>query len=247
VATPTMGERAMPETTAPTPIVMAWSGGKDSLLALEALLADPQWRVVALVSSVTRDEQRVVSHGNHAGLLSTQAARLRLPIEFSWHDPGDPNDSYELAWAKALARVQQHHGPVSDIAYGDLFLADVRAYRDAQCAAIGWSAHYPLWGQNTRELAERFIAGPYMAVVICVDSTQLDRAFAGHHFTKAWLDDLPASVDPCGEYGEFHTYVTHAPCFSHGIEVEAYTPTRSRARFEYADVETLPRFWDNFL
>lgn len=237
----------MPDPTVPTPIVMAWSGGKDSMLALDALLADPHWRVVALVSSVTREEERVVSHGIRAGLLREQARTLRLPIEFSWHDPGDPNDSYELAWAKALTRVQQHHGPVSDIAYGDLFLADVREYRDAQCAAIGWSTHYPLWGQDTRALAERFVAGPYRAIVTCVDTTQLAACFAGRPYTKAMLDELPTSVDPCGEHGEFHTYVTHAPAFSDGIDVEVLDRRRLSARFEYAELQTFPLFWDNFL
>jgi uncharacterized protein (TIGR00290 family) len=241
------GRRAVPETTAPTPIVMAWSGGKDSLLALEALLADPRWRVVALVASVTRDEERVVAHGIHAGRLRVQAHNLRLPIEFSWHDPGDPRDPYEVAWAKALTRVQQHHGPVSDIAYGDLFLADVRAYRDAQCAAIGWSTHYPLWGQDTRALAERFVTGPYTAIVTCVDTTQLDASFAGRTFSREMLDDLPASVDPCGEHGEFHTYVTHAPCFTSGIELDPRIRMRRNARFVFADLLSFPGYWDHTL
>jgi uncharacterized protein (TIGR00290 family) len=237
----------MPDPTAPTPIVMAWSGGKDSMLALDALRADARWRVVALVASVTRDDERVLAHGVRNDLLRMQANLMRLPIEFSWHAPGDSKDPYEVAWANALARVQTRYGPVSDIAYGDLFLADVRAYRDAQCNALGWTTHYPLWGQDTGRLAERFIAERYQALLTCVDTTQLDAMFVGRSFTQALLDALPDGVDPCGERGEFHTFVNHAPSFSAPIRVAVRSGIRRDARFEYAELDLVPESVDSFL
>ncbi len=218
------------------PIVMAWSGGKDSTLALEALLADPQWTPVALVTSVTQPYDRISMHGVRRTLLEQQAAALGLPLFVAELDAAADNARYEAAWAAALAAVRQALGPVADIAFGDLYLEDVRAHRDAQCRALGWTPHYPLWGLDTRALAEQFVREGHRAVLTCVDTTQLDAAFAGRPFDDALLRELPDTVDPCGEGGEFHTFVWHAPAFRAPIPVEHGERVRRDARFEYVDL-----------
>ena len=220
----------------PTPIVMAWSGGKDSTLALGALLADPAWRVVALVTTVTRDHDRISMHGVRRSLLDAQAAALGLPLEIAWLEAPSSNEQYTAAWADALARLRAAHGPVQHLAYGDLLLEDVRAFRDAQCAALGWTAEYPLWGRDTAALAREFVVSGHAAILTCVDTTQLDAAFAGRAYDHALLDALPPSVDPCGERGEFHTFVWSAPCFHTPIPVRVGDRVRRDARFEYVDL-----------
>jgi uncharacterized protein (TIGR00290 family) len=225
---------------APTPIVVAWSGGKDSTLVLGALLADPAWRVVALVTTVTRALDRISIHGVRRGLLERQADALGLPLEIAWLDAPSSNAHYASAWADALARVEHAHGPVRHIAYGDLFLEDVRAWRDAQCAALGWTAVYPLWGRDTAALAREFLQTGHDAVLTCVDTEQLDAAFSGRHYDAALLADLPPDVDPCGERGEFHTFVWNAPIFAAPIAVQLGARARRDARFEYTDLLPLP-------
>lgn len=224
----------------PTPIAVAWSGGKDSTLALGALRSDPAWGVVALVTAVTRAFDRISIHGVRRELLERQADALGLPLEIAWLDAPSSNAQYAAAWADALGRVQQAHGPVRHIAYGDLFLEDVRAWRDGQCAALGWTAVFPLWGRDTAVLAREFMHTGHDAVLTCVDTEQLDATFSGRHYDEALLAALPPGVDPCGERGEFHTFVWNAPIFSASIAVQLGERVRRDARFEYTDLLPLP-------
>lgn len=197
---------------------MSWSGGKDSCVALYELQKSPEWRVTALLTTVTRDYDRISMHGVRAQLLERQAAALGLPVERVEIGIGASNDSYEAAMGAALAR--QHAAGTETIAFGDLFLEDIRAYREAMLLPHGMRGIFPVWGRDTRAFAEDFIAAGFKAVLVCVDPRALDAAFAGRLFDADLLADLPPGVDPCGENGEFHTFVFDGPNFSNSIDVE---------------------------
>lgn len=217
-------------------LVLAWSGGKDSLLALAALKRDPDSDVLGLVTAISTVYDRISMHGIRRSLLVAQCDALGLPcVEAAL--PADPsNDDYERVWAEALAEARGRWGHFTGVAYGDLFLADVRAYRDRQIAALGLATHYPLWGSDTASLARAFIAAGHAAVVSCVDTRQVDGAFAGACYDEAFLDALPAGVDPCGENGEFHTCVVGGPLFARPIAVRTGARVLREARFQYVDL-----------
>ncbi len=170
-----------------TPILLAWSGGKDSTLALERLLGDPRWRVAALLTTVTTGYERIAIHGVRRSILHAQVAALGLPLIEAEIAPNASNDTYEAAFSDALARVRGNDPAIADIAFGDLFLADVRAYREAMLARHGWRGVYPLWGENTANLARHFVDRGYRAILSCVDTQQLAAEFCGREFDAALL------------------------------------------------------------
>lgn len=228
--------------TAPaTPVLLAWSGGKDSTLALERLLADPSWRVAGLVTTVTAGYDRIAIHGVRRSILHRQVAGLELPLFEAEIPPQASNETYEAAFARALADARAGcETRLDTIAFGDLFLADVRAYREALLARLGWRGLYPLWGENARALAQRFIDRGYRAILTCVDTTQLDATFCGRDFDKTFLADLPAGVDPCGENGEFHTCVYAGPLWPTAIPLMRGERVLRDGRFQYVDlIETV--------
>jgi uncharacterized protein (TIGR00290 family) len=196
-------------------VVLSWSGGKDSVLALVELRRDPSVEVVGLVTTVTEGYDRISMHGVRRALLERQAAALGLPLEIAWIPPAASNREYEARMAAALER-QRGRG-ATGVAFGDLFLADVRAYREAWLATCGLAPRFPLWGRDTRALAEAFLAMGFEAVVTCVDTRVLPARWAGRPFDGAWLRDLPPGVDPCGERGEFHTFVHAGPLFRDAV------------------------------
>ena len=223
--------------SAPTPVLLAWSGGKDSTLALERLLADPAWRVEALVTTVTSGYDRIAIHGVRRSILRHQVDALGLPLIEAEIPPQSSNDIYEAAFADALARARAASGVTVDaIAFGDLFLADVRAYREAMLARLGWRGVFPLWGEDTSRLARTFIARGYRAILSCVDTEQLDAAFCGRDFDKSLLADFPSHVDPCGENGEFHTCVHAGPIFRDSIALRRGERVLRDARFQFVDL-----------
>lgn len=222
--------------TARRHVLMAWSGGKDSTMALEALRADPGVVVVGGITSVTPQYDRVSIHGIRRSILAAQSDALSLPLVEAMLSPGDDNAAYERAWSAAISEATQTLGAFTHVAYGDLFLEDVRAYRDRQLATLGLEGLYPIWGIATAELAARFIARGHEAWLTCVDTTQLDASFAGRRYDASLLADLPASVDPCGERGEFHTCVVDGPGFSHRIPVAPGESVLRDGRFQYADL-----------
>jgi uncharacterized protein (TIGR00290 family) len=224
----------LPDTTA-VPVILAWSGGKDSALALARLNADAAFRVCALVTAVTTDYDRISIHGVRRDLLERQAEAIGLPLVIAPLAAGAPNAAYEEAWAGALAEATRRFDGARHVAYGDLFLEDVRAYREAQLRPIGYTPVYPIWGENTAALAHAFVADGFRAVLTCVDTTQLAAGFAGRAFDAAFLDELPASVDPCGERGEFHTFVWNGPHMRHAVPVVAGERVLRDQRFEYCD------------
>lgn len=216
--------------------VLSWSGGKDSALALERLRENPDVTVVALLTTVSTAFDRVSIHGVRRTLLHRQAQRVGIPVAEVALPASATNETYETAFAEAVTRLRAEHPGLGVMAFGDLFLDDVRAYRDALLARHGWSGVYPLWGEDTTALAADFAARGYRAVLTCVDTTQLDARFAGREFDAQLLRDLPDHVDPCGERGEFHTFVYDGPGFAAPVHICLGERVRRDERFEYCDV-----------
>jgi len=219
-----------------TPILLAWSGGKDSTLALERLRADPRWHVAGLLTTVTSGYERIAIHGVRRSILQRQAAALGLPLFEAAIPPQASNDVYETTFAAALASARAADPALAHIAFGDLFLADVRAYREALLARLRWQGVYPLWGEDTAALAQRFIAHGHRAILSCVDTQQLDAAFCGRDYDATLLAELPATCDPCGEHGEFHTCVHDSPLFAAPIALTRGERVLRDGRFQYIDL-----------
>ena len=208
--------------TAPTPapdLALGWSGGKDSALALWTLRRERGEDPGALVTTVTEGYDRVSMHGVRRDLLRAQAAAVGVPLAEVAIPPECPNALYEERMEAAL-RSPALAG-ARRMAFGDLFLADVRAYREERLARAGREAEFPLWGRDTRKLARSFVTAGFQATLVCVDPAQLDGAFAGREFDDELLDGLPAGVDPCGENGEFHTFVHDGPVFRRPVACRA--------------------------
>lgn len=207
------------------PVVVAWSGGKDCLMALARLRADPHWQPCALLTTITRDFDRVAMHGIRREVLHAQADALGLPLLECALDWPSSNAAYEAAMAEALRDARERWPGMCHCAFGDLFLEDVRAYREQQLARAGWTGVFPLWGSDTHVLAREFIACGHRAVLTCVDTEQLDGRFSGRDYDAALLDELPAHVDPCGEHGEFHTLSCAGPLFTESLRLQRATPS----------------------
>jgi uncharacterized protein (TIGR00290 family) len=199
-------------------LALSWSGGKDSALALRALRDERGEEPVALLTTVTEDYGRVSMHGVRVELVRAQAAAAGVPLVEVGIPASCSNAVYEERMAMALAAPSL--AGVRAMAFADLFLADIRAYREEKLAGADWSAEFPLWGRDTRALAHEFIEAGFEAVLVCVDPAQLDPSFVGRSFDASLLADLPASVDPCGENGEFHTFVHAGPIFDRRLQIE---------------------------
>jgi uncharacterized protein (TIGR00290 family) len=218
------------------PIILSWSGGKDSALALAALQADPAYRVVALLTTVTNGYDRISIHGVRRALLVAQATSIGLPVHEVVLEPQSSNAAYDAAVERALADVRARYPAVRRVAYGDLFLEDVRRYREERLEPLAFEGLFPLWGQPTDRLAREFIDRGFNARLVCVDTTQLDGAFAGRAFDASLLRDLPATVDPCGERGEFHTFVSAGPGFTRPVAYDVGEIVLRDGRFAYCDL-----------
>lgn len=219
----------------PTPILLAWSGGKDCLMALQRLRADPHWQVVALLTTVNRTYDRIAMHGVRRTILEAQAASLGLPLVVAEMDWPGSNEAYEEAHARALAEARMRWPGVRHCAFGDLFLQDVRDYRVRQLGQAEWRAVFPIWGEDTAALSRRFVAEGHRAMLCCVDTQQLDAAFCGRAYDGALLDALPVGVDPCGERGEFHTLSCGGPLFRTPLRVRRGESVLRDERFQFAD------------
>ena len=199
------------------PILFCWSGGKDSAMALHTLLQQQTVRVTALLTTVTEGYERISMHGVRRELLQRQAESIGLPLHEVRIPPQCVNPIYEARMEEAL-RVHYEQG-VRKVAFGDIFLEDLRAYREKNLARIGMTALFPIWKRGTRELIRFFHAQRFRAVAVCIDAKVLDRRFAGRELDESFFADLPPSADPCGENGEFHTFVFDGPIFRRPIAV----------------------------
>ncbi|MEJ2301201.1 MAG: diphthine--ammonia ligase [Anaerolineales bacterium] len=214
--------------------ILAWSGGKDSALALYEMTRQDRTQVVALLTTVTEGYDRISMHGVRRELLAEQAKALGYPLEEVRLPQQCTNELYEQRTGQALEKY--HQSGIARAAFGDLFLEDVRAYREERLSRIGMRGIFPLWGRNTSEVARQFVGLGFRAVVICVDTQALDRAFAGRDYDEDLLKDLPPEVDPCGENGEFHTFVYAGPLFHRPVRIERGEKILRENRFYYCDL-----------
>lgn len=210
-----------------------WSSGKDSAWALDALRRSSDFDVEALVTSFNSAAERVAMHAVRADLVRAQSRSLGLPLRQMDLPYPCPNGAYEAAAAQVVEEAERRG--VTHMAFGDLFLEDVRAYREDLLASSSIEPVFPLWGEDTRELAEAMIEGGVTATVTCVDPKVLGPEFAGRRFDRDFLSSLPESVDPCGERGEFHTFVSHAPGFAEPLRVRTGEIVH-REGFVFADL-----------
>ena len=219
--------------TARPKAIIAWSSGKDSAWALHEVRRAGDFEIVAALTTVTDTFRRVSMHGVREDLLAAQVAAAGLPAITVRIPFPCPNEAYERAMGGALAGVKA--SGIEHVVFGDLFLQDVRAYRESRLASIGMSAVFPLWGRPTASLAQEMIANGVVAHLVCVDLKALPRTFAGRRFDHALLDSLPAGADPCGENGEFHSFVSAGPMLDGAIDVTV-GETVEREGFAYADL-----------
>jgi len=219
----------------PRRVLLSWSTGKDSAWTLHRLRAEPRTEVVGLLTSFNQTANRVSMHAVRRELVEAQAAELDLPL---WPvllpDPCS-NEAYEREMARAITRARREQ--VTHIAFGDLFLEDVRDYRIGQLKGAGVEPLFPLWGTPTEtpDLAKSMLGGGLKAIVTCVDTQRLPETFLGRTFDAAFLSELPPHADPCGERGEFHTFCFGGPMFRSELRVRAGQTVRS-GQFGFADV-----------
>ncbi len=215
------------------PIVMCFSGGKDSALALRTLQQQGAYEVVSLLTTVTDEYDRVSMHGVRRALLRQQAASIGVPLTEVAVPPQSFNELYEREMGKAFGRHRADG--IRRVAFGDIFLEDLRDYRERQLAEWDLECLFPIWKQDTTELARSFIRAGFEAIAVCVKPDVLDASFAGRAFDDAFLTDLPVSVDPCGENGEFHTFVFDGPIFRQPVAVSTGVVVE-REGFVYCDL-----------
>jgi uncharacterized protein (TIGR00290 family) len=214
-------------------VLVSWSSGKDSAWMLHLLRQEGRLDGAALLTTINESADRVAMHGVRRTLLEAQAAAAGLPLRVIRLPHPCSNDVYEARMRTAVEQAVADG--FTTAAFGDLFLEDVRHYRERHLAGTGLTPLFPLWGRNTAELAREMVGAGMKATVTCVDPRVLDRRFAGRRFDAAFLNELPPGVDPCGERGEFHTVVTAGPMFNREIAV-TYGTIVEREGFVFADV-----------
>lgn len=215
-------------------VLLSWSSGKDSAWALHTLRQRQDLEVVGLLTTINAAAARVAMHGVRESVLETQAEAAGLPL---WKVPLPapcPGDEYRRIMLECCRRAVE--SGVEAIGFGDLFLADIRAYREDLLRGTGLEPLFPLWLVPTADLARQMLGAGIRARVVCVDSKQLDRNFAGREFDESFLEQLPGEVDPCGEQGEFHTCVYAGPMFRYPLKLEAGEVV-DRNGFVFADLK----------
>jgi len=217
----------------PPKAFVSWSSGKDSAFALHEARRLGLAEIAGVLTTINEKFDRVAMHGVRDSLLDRQIAALDLPAIKVLIPSPCPNDIYEARMADACATIKAQG--ITHIVFGDLYLEDIRAYREEKLAAVGMTAIFPLWGRDTKALANEMIAAGLVAHLTCLDPKTLDPSFAGRRFDASFLQDIPAGVDPCGENGEFHTVVSDGPMYRAPIPV-AVGPVVERDGFVFADV-----------
>jgi uncharacterized protein (TIGR00290 family) len=210
-------------------VLVSWSGGKDSCFALFEIQKASTFRVEALVTTVTRDFDRISMHGVRRVLLERQAESLGLPLQQIFITKGADNDEYERSMGETFALY--HRRGIDVVVFGDLFLQDIRTYRERLLARFNMTGAFPVWGRDTSQFIREFIRLGFKAIIVCVDPRQLDPAFCGRLIDEDFLADLPKGADPCGENGEFHTFVFDGPNF------------RKPVKFSTGEVVCRDSFW----
>lgn len=215
-------------------VLVAWSGGKDSAYALHELVRSGGYEIAALLTTVTAGYDRISMHGVRRALLVDQAVSLGYPLEEVLIPQECTDQEYEQRMQAVLEKYSERG--VRSAVFGDLFLEDIRSYREERLGRIGMKGIFPIWGMDTSALARAFIERGFRAVVVCVDTEALDGGFVGREYDSQFLADLPEAVDPCGENGEFHTFVYDGPLFSRSIRLEKGERVLREERFYYCDL-----------
>ena len=215
-------------------VLFAWSSGKDSARSFFELKRDANYEITGLMTTVTEGYERISMHGVRVALLEQQAEVMGMPLEKVYIPKESSNESYETAMKHCLY-THKAHG-VSAVAFGDLFLEDLKNYREKRLSEAGMKAIFPLWKRDTKELAYSFIRLGFKAIVTCVDSQALDGSFAGRFYDEQFLADIPSSVDACGENGEFHTFVYDGPIFSRPVSIQRGEKVLRDKRFYYCNL-----------
>jgi uncharacterized protein (TIGR00290 family) len=215
-------------------VLVSWSGGKDSALALYEILKAQNYRIAALVTTVTEDYDRISIHGVRCALLEQQVAALGFPLEKVLIPKNASNEEYEANMGKLLTEYQQTG--VRSVVFGDIFLEDLRKYREQKLAGLGMQGVFPLWKRDTGELARWLCELGFKAITTCVDSQALGRQFVGRLIDEQFLAELPAAVDPCGENGEFHSFVYAGPIFKKSVVFTRGEVVFRENRFYYCDL-----------
>ncbi|MDZ7791760.1 MAG: ATP-binding protein [Xanthomonadales bacterium] len=218
-----------------TPIIVLSSGGKDSLYMLDTLRRDPAWQVEALVTTVNETNRRVAMHGTSESLLRMQAESLGLPLNVVGLPENCDNQTYEERLAEGLQPLQA--GGVATIASGDLFLKDIRHWRERSFRSMGWEPVFPIWHTPTDRLARLLTCDPWRTVITCIDSQVMPETMLGRPIDLELLAELPEGVDPCGESGEFHTFVCNGPGFDRPLEVLGGRRVLAHERYLMLDLQ----------
>ena len=209
-----------------------WSSGKDAALAFYLLKQNPEYQVSKLFTTVNKDLRRISMHGVQETLLNTQVESIGVPIQKVYLPKDTSMEVYNSKMKEATQKLK--YEGFTHAAFGDIFLEDLKKYREEQLHAIGLQAVFPLWKKDTKAIMKQFLDLGFKAITVCINAKQLDTSFVGREVNEAFLDDLPPSVDPCGENGEFHTFVYDGPIFNHPISFEigekilkSYSPSKN--------------------
>lgn len=214
--------------------IFSWSGGKDSALALYELMKRADYEVAALLTTLNQDYDRISMHGVRRILLEQQAQSLGFALEKVLISKNSSNEEYECKMQEVLEKYQA--AGICSVGFGDIFLEDLRKYREENLSKIGMKGIFPIWKFNTTELTNTFIGSGFKAVITCVDSNVLDKIFVGRTFDEQFLSELPFTVDPCGENGEFHSFVYDGPIFRDSIPHTTGEVVLREKRFYYCDL-----------
>jgi uncharacterized protein (TIGR00290 family) len=217
-----------------TKAIVCWSGGKDSALALYEIQKAGGYEITALLTTLTKKYDRVSMHGVRRELIERQAKMLGLPLEKVYLSKDSSNEEYEVRMAETLSNYRKKG--VETVVFGDIFLADVRQYREENLSKAGMKAVFPLWRRDTSELTEMFIDEGFKGIITCVDSQFLDRRYVGRFLNEQLLTKLPQGIDPCGENGEFHSFVYDGPIFRGRIPFRRGEIVLKKKRFYYCDL-----------
>jgi uncharacterized protein (TIGR00290 family) len=216
-------------------VCLSWSGGRDSMVMLDRLHYSHNWETASLLTTFTEDEKRVMMHDIPLSLLQKQAAALKLPLRTVMLKQGASNEEYEASMSAALDSLGSQG--INTVAFGDIFLEEIKAYREKQMKKTSLHSIFPLWGESTASLSREFIEKGYNAVLVCIDTDQLDPSFLGREYDEELLRDLPDGVDPCGENGEFHTFVYDGPLFETPVDFQVKKTIERFDRFHYLHIE----------
>jgi uncharacterized protein (TIGR00290 family) len=217
-----------------TNVIFSWSGGKDSSFALYEIIKSGNYTVAALITTVTQDYDRISMHGVRSVLLEQQAKALNLSLEKVLIGKNASNEEYENTMARMLEKYR--NSGTDYVIFGDIFLEELRKYRENNLLKLQMKTVFPLWKKDTGKLAESFIDSGFKAIITCVDTKFLDVSFAGREYDKDFLSCLPPSVDPCGENGEFHTFVYDGPIFDKKILIKRGAVVLKDDRFCFCDL-----------